>query len=184
MSSPRVAVGRGLGDDVVHTRPAPQAEQHDPTSFETHLLELDFFLRLIIKGDGVRAALAAASTFNSLYKQVIAAACFDALEERAVVVARNPLGHDAADLETFPRFFLALPGGVFLLAHAASTDAERERARAPGSARKTDQGAARARASINATTNDLQLRVIGATAASRGLDTILEGYRDANKCTQ
>ncbi len=32
-SPPRVAVRRGLGDDVVHARPAPQAEQRDTTSF-------------------------------------------------------------------------------------------------------------------------------------------------------
>ena len=125
MSSSRVAVRCRLGDDVVHARAAPQAEEHDAARLQTHLLELDLLLLVVVERDGVRTALAAAPTFNGLHEEVVAAACFDALEERAVVVARNPFGHDAADLETFAGCFLALPSLIFLLAHAAAAYSER-----------------------------------------------------------
>ena len=91
-SSPRVALGRGLGDDVVHARPAPQAE---------HLLELDLLLRGVVERDRVRAALAAASTFNSLHEEVVSTTCFDALEERAVIVTAAAIASSVAFFGAF-----------------------------------------------------------------------------------
>ena len=129
-SPPRVAVRRGLGDDVVHARPAPQAEQRDPASFETHFLELDLLLRVVVQGYGVRPALAAAAALHGLYKQVVAR-CFDA-SRSVVIVTGKPFGHDAADLRPFPGSFW-----LFQAAYFVCITRQSERSAGPGSRKRS-----------------------------------------------